>query len=101
VLAVAGFSLSFFIRSARGVLAVPRIVYVHGTFFLMWVTVLIVQAPLLGRGRLHWHQRPGRITAALAPAMVASGNILANDRYAYLRRGRMRPPRRALGGSGR
>lgn len=73
VLTVAGFSLSFFVPLARGVLAVPRVVYVHGTLFLTWVTLLVIQTFLVGRGRLRWHQRIGWIAFALVPSMIASG----------------------------
>jgi len=73
VLTVAGFSQSFFVPLTRGVMAVPPVVYVHGSLFLSWVTLLLIQTLLVGLGRLRWHRRIGWIAAALVPSMVASG----------------------------
>jgi hypothetical protein len=73
VLAVTGFSQSFFVPLARRALVVPPIVYIHGALFLGWVTLLLVQTLLVGRRRIRSHRRVGWIAVALVPAMAASG----------------------------
>lgn len=70
---LAGFARSFFIPVARGKFAAPAVVYVHASFFLSWVSLLIAQTTLAVSRHLSWHRRLGWLGAFLIPGMAASG----------------------------
>jgi len=57
-------------------LAAP-IVHVHGAVFTCWIVLLIIQASLVGTGRMRAHRRLGLLGLGLAPLVVALGVLVA------------------------
>jgi len=74
---LAGFSRTFFIPMARGVLSKPLIVHVHGAVFFGWTALLVAQAMLAATKRLKAHRKLGAVGAWLVAPMVALGAIVA------------------------
>lgn len=70
-----GFSQSFFLRPWFPDRPVPPepYFYFHGTVFVAWFALLVVQPLLVASGRLAVHRRLGKIGAVLAAAMVIVG----------------------------
>jgi hypothetical protein len=72
-----GFSRTFFIPMARGVLAKPLIVHVHGAIFFAWTALLVTQATLAATKRLRAHRKVGSIGAWLVLPMLVLGTWVA------------------------
>jgi uncharacterized membrane protein YozB (DUF420 family) len=83
--AFVGFSRSFFLRPLFPNWPSPSepIFYVHGALFAGWCVLLIVQAALIGAGRMPLHRKLGAGGAMLAVAMLITGvlgSIVAANR---------------------
>ena len=83
VVALVGFSTTFFIPVLQGSFDAPLVVHVHGALCFAWLLLLIAQAQLVRVRRVALHRRLGWAGAALAAALVASGvavGVLATRR---------------------
>ncbi len=72
-LVVAGFSRTFFVPVAHGTFDGPLTLYVHASFFLAWISLLVAQASLAYSRNLGLHRRLGLFSLVLIPAMTVSG----------------------------
>jgi hypothetical protein len=72
-----GFSRTFFLPMARGTLAKPLIVHLHGALFFAWTGLLIAQAMLAATKRLRLHRKVGSIAGWLVLPMLVLGTIVA------------------------
>lgn len=77
-LVLAGFSRTFFLPVLRRTFTAPWFVYVHGTLFLVWITLLVSQASLVVRRQVALHRRLGRAAVVLIPCMVISAVVVAS-----------------------
>ncbi len=77
ILVLTGFARTFFIPLANRRFSAPWFVYLHGTLFLSWVALLILQSLLVATRHVSWHRRLGPIGIGLVPVMVASGLAVA------------------------
>ena len=73
-----GFSRTFFLPMARGTLAKPLIVHVHGAFFFAWTGLLVAQAVLAATKRLKLHRKVGSVAGWLVLPMLVLGTIVAS-----------------------
>lgn len=73
VVALVGFSTTFFAPMVRGTLRAPFVVHLHGVLMFGWLLLLIAQSLFVRTGRMRIHRRAGWIGAAVTPAIVASG----------------------------
>lgn len=73
VVALVGFSTTYFVPIARGTLRIPFVVHLHGALMFGWLLLLIAQSMLVRSGRMRLHRRAGWIGAAFVPAILASG----------------------------
>jgi len=69
---LSGFARTFFMPVAHGTFRAPRIVYVHASLFLAWVSLLVAQTVLAFSHNVRWHRQLGWISVVLIPAMIAS-----------------------------
>jgi hypothetical protein len=77
LIVLTGFSRTFFLPMARGTLAKPLIVHLHGAFFFAWTALLAAQAVLAATKRLKVHRSVGSIAGWLVVPMVLLGTIVA------------------------
>jgi hypothetical protein len=77
VLVLAGFSRTFFLPMAKGTLAKPLIVHVHGALFFGWTALLVLQASLAATKRLRLHRKIGSFGGWLIIPMLLMGTIVA------------------------
>jgi len=49
---------------------VTSIQHIHGTLFLLWFVMLIVQPILIQKRKLEWHRRIGMISYFLVPLII-------------------------------
>jgi hypothetical protein len=73
-----GFARTFFLRPwfpEWVAVHAPREPYylLHGTIAAAWFVVLIAQSSLITAGRVHWHQRLGKLSMGLAAALIVTG----------------------------
>lgn len=80
-LVVAGFAPLAFARPG-GPLAMPLLLHAHGAVFFCWYLLFIVQARLIGSGRIALHMRLGKLSVALAVAMVVLACLVIRFAYA-------------------
>lgn len=73
VIAVAGFSPTFWIPMLKGTLHVSPITYVHAFFFYSWTLLFLVQTSLAASGNLRLHRELGVLGVAVATAMCFAG----------------------------
>jgi len=73
VVAVAGFSTTFFVPMVAGHFRAPLVIHLHGALFFGWVLLLVLQSALVQRGQLPWHRLLGWYGTALATGMVTTG----------------------------
>jgi hypothetical protein len=73
VIALVGFSTTYFIPLASGTFRAPLVVHVHGVLLLGWLLMLIAQATLIRERQIPTHRRLGWIGASLAAGIVISG----------------------------
>jgi hypothetical protein len=60
---------------------VTSIQHIHGTLFLLWFVMLIVQPILIQKRKLEWHRRIGRISYFLVPLIIVSIFFIAKEFY--------------------
>lgn len=72
LVALIGFSKTFFAPLAAGAFKAPAIVYVHGGAAFSFVTLFLLQALLVRAGRFDIHVRVGVIGALLAVVVAAT-----------------------------
>src|SRR3954447_5670616 len=77
LLVLAGFSRTFFLPMAKGTLAKPPIVHVHGALFFGWTALLVLQALLAATKRLRLHRKIGSLAGWLIVPMLLMGTIVA------------------------
>ncbi len=73
VIAVIGFSTTFFLPLARGTFQAPLTVHVHGALLFGWLLFFILQATLIQRKKVGMHRQWGWAGVVLAMGVVASG----------------------------
>jgi hypothetical protein len=73
VVALIGFSTTFFLPLARGTFVAPPVTYVHGALLFAWLIFFIAQASLIRGRNVSVHRRLGWFGASLVIAIVASG----------------------------
>jgi hypothetical protein len=76
VIAIVGFSTTFFIPIARGAFRAPAVVHIHGMLLFGWLALLVAQSSLIVRRRFFTHRRLGFIGGALAISIVISGVLV-------------------------
>ena len=76
-LVLAGFSRTFFLPMAKGTLAKPLVVHVHGALFFGWTALLVLQACLAATKRLRLHRKIGTVAGWLILPMLLMGTIVA------------------------
>jgi len=72
-----GFSRTFFLPMAKGTLAKPLVVHVHGALFFGWTALLVVQAFLAATKRLRLHRKIGSFAGWVIIPMLLMGTIVA------------------------
>jgi hypothetical protein len=60
----------------------PKIIYVHGAVFTMWMLILTAQVLLILRDRVAWHRKLGWFAAGWASLMAVMGPWAAMASYA-------------------
>lgn len=76
VIAITGFSTTFFIPLARGTFRAPPVIHVHAALVFGWLLFLIWQASLIHRHKVAVHRRAGVAGALLCVAIVVSGVLV-------------------------
>lgn len=84
VVAIIGFSKTFFAPLFAGTFAASAIIWVHASLMFSWVVLFMAQAMLIRTGNFKWHQRMGAIGASLVvliiPFTIATGaSVLPRD----------------------
>ena len=77
LLVLAGFSRTFFLPMAKGTLAKPLVVHLHGALFFAWTALLVLQALLAATKRLRLHRKIGSVAGWLIIPMLFMGTIVA------------------------
>ena len=72
-----GFGRTVVLPTLRGTFSRPWFVYLHGTLFVVWVSLLAVQVWLISRRQVRLHQRLGMLGAVLVPLMAVSGVVVS------------------------
>lgn len=72
-IAVLGFVPTYWLPMARGTLAVPPIIHIHGVVFFTWIALYIVQTWLGATGNWSRHREVGVVGVSLATAMLIVG----------------------------
>ena len=77
IIALIGFSKTFFLPVAAGIFAAPAVKWIHAALMFGWVCLFLAQALFIRAGRFSWHRRGGIAGAALAvmivPFTIATG----------------------------
>lgn len=73
IVVFAGFARTFFLRQHYGSPALPVLPILHGLIMTCWFTLFLVQARLVGGGRVRLHRTLGGLSLALAVAVVIVG----------------------------
>lgn len=76
VIAVVGFSTTFFVPLAKGVFRAPPVIYVHGALLFGWLLFFIAQATLIRKRRFLTHRQLGIAGVALSVSIVISGVLV-------------------------
>lgn len=71
--AVAGFSPTFFLPSARGEFHAPLVVHLHGLLAFGWLLMVVAQTQFVRMRRVAWHRRLGILGATCAAGFVVTG----------------------------
>ncbi|HEX7921273.1 MAG TPA: hypothetical protein VF481_10575 [Novosphingobium sp.] len=71
--ALLGFAPTYWVPMARGSLAAPPVVHLHGLLFFAWTLYFVLQSWLAASGRIVRHRRVGMIGVSLATAMTMLG----------------------------
>lgn len=70
--------------------------HAHGIVLALWLTMLVVQAQLIRTQRRAWHRQLGKLSYALAPAVVAITTVFVHQRVSASVAGMPRLPPMAL-----
>lgn len=73
LVALVGFSTTYFFPLAKGSFAAPWVVHVHGALMFGWLLLLLTQSLLVRAGRMRAHRRLGWLGVFVATAIVLSG----------------------------
>lgn len=76
VIAVVGFSTTFFVPLAKGVFRAPPVIYVHGALLFGWLLFFIAQATLIRKRRFLTHRQLGIAGVVLSVGIVISGVLV-------------------------
>lgn len=76
VIALVGFSTTFFIPLGRGTFQAPPVIYVHGVIVFGWLLFFIAQSSLIAGRKVKLHRRLGWYGAALAAGVVGTGVLV-------------------------
>ena len=76
VIAVVGFSTTFFIPLARGTFTAPPVIHIHGALVFGWLLLLILQILLIQNRSIVFHRQLGIAGAVLCAAIVVSGVLV-------------------------
>jgi hypothetical protein len=76
VIAVVGFSTTFFVPLAKGAFRAPPVIYVHGALLFGWLLFFIAQATLIRKRRFLTHRQLGIAGVALSVSIVISGVLV-------------------------
>lgn len=76
VIAVVGFSTTFFVPLAKGVFQAPPVIYVHGALLFGWLLFFIAQATLIRKRRFLTHRQLGIAGVVLSVGIVISGVLV-------------------------
>lgn len=97
IMTVAGFWPTFFGPLVTGTLNIEPIFIVHGTVFMGWMIILVVQAALAYSKRLDLHRKVGRLGIAYGMVVLILGIWLTLDRFfVYLDAGKIRIAHRSM-----
>jgi hypothetical protein len=77
VIAIAGFTPTYWAPVARGTFSGPPLLHLHGLLFSAWTLLFIVQARSAAAGRYERHRALGYVGIALASAMLFAGITVA------------------------
>jgi hypothetical protein len=72
-----GFAPTYFVPMARGSLAIPPALHIHGVVFFTWSVFFVLQAWLASSERVARHRSVGLIGVSLATAMTIFGFLAA------------------------
>jgi len=73
VAAAVGFSTTYWLPVARRSFDGPTVAHLHGLFFFSWIALLMAQVHFARAKKIRVHQRLGKLSLLLAPAMALSG----------------------------
>lgn len=76
VIAVVGFSTTFFVPLAKGAFQAPPVIYVHGALLFGWLLFFIAQATLIRKRRFLTHRQLGIAGVVLSVGIVISGVLV-------------------------
>jgi hypothetical protein len=76
VIALIGFSTTFFIPLGRGTFRAPPIIYLHGVVVFGWLLFFIAQSSLIAGRKVKLHRQLGWGGAALAAGVVVTGVLV-------------------------
>lgn len=76
VIAVVGFSTTFFVPLAKGAFRAPPVIYVHGALLFGWLLFFIAQATLIRKRRFLTHRQLGIAGVVLSVGIVISGVLV-------------------------
>ncbi len=76
VIAVVGFSTTFFVPLAKGAFRAPPVIYVHGALLFGWLLFFIAQATLIRKCRFLTHRQLGIAGVVLSVGIVISGVLV-------------------------
>ena len=72
-----GFAPTYFVPMARGSLAIPPVLHIHGIVFFAWSVFFVFQAWLASSGQIARHRSVGLVGVSLATAMTIFGFLAA------------------------
>ncbi len=72
VVALTGFTGTFFVPLAEGRFEAPPVIFVHGALFFAWILLFVIQPSLIRRWSYRSHKTLGVVGVVLALAMAAS-----------------------------
>lgn len=73
LLAVIGFSRSYYLKVFFGTPALSGVIHVHALIMTSWLALLITQTLLISKGFIQWHRRVGVAGAVLAAVVIVVG----------------------------
>ncbi len=76
VIAVVGFSTTFFIPLARGNFSAPPVIHIHAALVFGWLLLLILQILLIQKRNVALHRKLGFTGALLCAAIMVSGVLV-------------------------